>query len=227
VYSRWVRAREWDRFVARAVARNCAGVECLSGIPGIVGGTPVQNVGAYGQEVAESIDSVLVFDLTDGQIRELCATACGFHYRTKHFQYQRARTIHHPACHLCSDFGGVSLASSIRTEKTFCRLPVDSVINQHPGSGTPHTRQQAMLITPGDEDCRSAGSFFKNPVLTARPIRGTHPARHSQGFAGPQLSRARYPEEDSRRWLGEVLGFQQRLITADESESHANTLSPS
>ena len=63
----------WDRFVTRAVARNCAGIECLSGIPGSVGGTPIQNVGAYGQEVAETIDSVLALDLRDGQIRELCA----------------------------------------------------------------------------------------------------------------------------------------------------------
>src|ERR1700726_3254300 len=76
---------EWDRFVARAVARNCAGVECLSGIPGSVGGTPVQNVGAYGQEVSQTIDSVLVFDLNDGQVRELCAEACGFQYRTSIF----------------------------------------------------------------------------------------------------------------------------------------------
>lgn len=58
---------EWDKFVARAVARNCSGVECLSGIPGSVGGTPVQNVGAYGQEVSETIESVQVFDLRDNQ----------------------------------------------------------------------------------------------------------------------------------------------------------------
>src|SRR5262249_12309657 len=73
---------EWDKFVARAVACNCAGIECLSGIPGSVGGTPVQNVGAYGQEVAETIESVLTLDLKDCQIRELCHEACGFSYRT-------------------------------------------------------------------------------------------------------------------------------------------------
>src|ERR1700690_16683 len=85
---------EWDRFVARAVARNCAGVECLSGIPGSVGGTPVQNVGAYGQEVSETIESVLVFDLQDGQVRELCAEACGFQYRTSIFNNsERGRFI--------------------------------------------------------------------------------------------------------------------------------------
>src|SRR5438046_5138402 len=76
---------EWDTFATRAVARNCAGVECLSGIPGSVGGTPVQNVGAYGQEVAESIESVQVFDRKHRQLRELCNEACGFEYRCSIF----------------------------------------------------------------------------------------------------------------------------------------------
>src|SRR6202140_57192 len=75
----------WDDFVAQAVVQNCAGVECLSGIPGSVGGTPVQNVGAYGQEVSETIVSVQVLDLKDGQIRELCKEACGFSYRCSIF----------------------------------------------------------------------------------------------------------------------------------------------
>jgi UDP-N-acetylmuramate dehydrogenase len=73
----------WDRFVSHAVVAQCAGVECLSGIPGSVGGTPVQNVGAYGQEVSETIESVEVLDLKDGQLRELCREACGFAYRSK------------------------------------------------------------------------------------------------------------------------------------------------
>ena len=68
-----------------AVSANCAGVECLSGIPGSVGGTPVQNVGAYGQEVSNTIESVQVFDLQDNQIREFCAEACGFEYRSSIF----------------------------------------------------------------------------------------------------------------------------------------------
>src|SRR6185295_1094217 len=73
---------EWDALVAHTVAREAAGIECLSGIPGTVGGTPVQNVGAYGQEVADTIDSVQVFDLQRGVIRDICAEACGFGYRT-------------------------------------------------------------------------------------------------------------------------------------------------
>src|SRR5215467_14009045 len=85
---------EWDKFVARAVARNCAGVECLSGIPGSVGGTPVQNVGAYGQEVSETIESVVTLDLRDDEIRELCKEACRFNYRTSIFNTsERGRFI--------------------------------------------------------------------------------------------------------------------------------------
>src|SRR5882724_4679020 len=85
---------EWDRFVARAVARNCAGAECLSGIPGSVGGTPVQNVGAYGQEVSETIESVEVFDLKENRVRELCREACGFSYRSSIFNTtERGRFI--------------------------------------------------------------------------------------------------------------------------------------
>jgi UDP-N-acetylmuramate dehydrogenase len=84
----------WDRFVSHAVVAQCAGVECLSGIPGCVGGTPIQNVGAYGQEVAETIESVEVFDVRDGQIRELCNEACGFAYRSSIFNTsERGRFI--------------------------------------------------------------------------------------------------------------------------------------
>ena len=84
----------WDRLVSHAVMARCAGVECLSGIPGSVGGTPVQNVGAYGQEVSQTIESVEVFDRKDGQVRELCNEACGFNYRSSIFNTtERGRFI--------------------------------------------------------------------------------------------------------------------------------------
>src|SRR5271170_2654868 len=85
---------DWDKFVGLVVAHNIAGLECLSGIPGTVGGTPVQNVGAYGQEVANVIESVLALDLRDGQVQELANQACGFSYRTSIFNTtQRGRYI--------------------------------------------------------------------------------------------------------------------------------------
>ena len=84
----------WDDFVAQAVAQNCAGVECLSGIPGSVGATPVQNVGAYGQEVADTIESVRALDLKEDRIVVLPKPACGFRYRASIFNgAERGRYI--------------------------------------------------------------------------------------------------------------------------------------
>ena len=156
---------EWDKFVARAVARNCAGVECLSGIPGSVGGTPVQNVGAYGQEVSETIESVLVFDLKDGQVRELCAEACGFQYRTSIFNTsERGRFI------ILRVTYGLTPGGKPRIDYADLKKHFAGFQNapRWPGPVKPcagYAPAKAMLITPGDEDCRSAGSFFKNPVL--------------------------------------------------------------
>src|SRR2546423_2693130 len=76
---------DWDRLVAHSVEQNCAGIECMSGIPGTVGGTPVQNVGAYGQEVAETIAIVRAIDATSGEVRQLSNAECGFLYRTSIF----------------------------------------------------------------------------------------------------------------------------------------------
>src|ERR1700758_1036790 len=85
---------DWDQFVELTVKHNCAGLECLSGIPGSVGGTPVQNVGAYGQEVSETIEGVEVFDRKHRQIRELCNEACGFAYRSSIFSsFERDRFV--------------------------------------------------------------------------------------------------------------------------------------
>src|SRR3981081_4031701 len=84
----------WDKFVAHAVMQHCAGVECLSGIPGSVGGTPVQNVGAYGQEVSETVESGRAVALNQGKTVVLPSKACGFRYRTSIFNStERGRYI--------------------------------------------------------------------------------------------------------------------------------------
>src|SRR5947199_5876024 len=85
---------EWDTFVAHAVSRNYSGIECLSGIPGSVGGTPIQNVGAYGQEVSQTISYVRVLEISTGEIIELTNAECGFRYRSSIFNTtQRGRYI--------------------------------------------------------------------------------------------------------------------------------------
>jgi UDP-N-acetylmuramate dehydrogenase len=214
---------QWDKFVARAVARNCAGVECLSGIPGSVGGTPVQNVGAYGQEVSETIQSVLVFDLKDGQVRELCAEACGFQYRTSIFNTsERGRFI------ILRVTYGLTPGGKPRIEYADLKKHFAGFQNAPSLAGTREAVRRiratkAMLLTPGDEDCRSAGSFFKNPVLA--PDQYTELTRRAK-IKGLQVPS--YPALDAQRkvsaaWLVEHSGFSKGYNTgrAGISRKHA------
>jgi UDP-N-acetylmuramate dehydrogenase len=200
---------EWDRFVTRAVARNCAGVECLSGIPGSVGGTPVQNVGAYGQEVAETIDSVLVLDLRDGQIRELCNQACGFCYRTSIFNTtERERYIILRVTY-CLTPGGEPRIQYADLKRHFAGFQQIPSLTSTREAVRRIRASKAMLITPGDEDCRSAGSFFKNPVLTAAQYDELTKRATAKGLQIPS-----YPGLDSQKkvsaaWLVEYSGFSK------------------
>jgi UDP-N-acetylmuramate dehydrogenase len=198
---------DWDRLVAMAVARNFAGIECLSGIPGSVGGTPVQNVGAYGQEVAETIDSVQVLDLEDGQVRELCPEACGFSYRTSIFNTtERGRFIILRVDYALKH-GGQPRLEYADLKKYFSGWSALPTLAETRDAVRQIRARKAMLITPGDEDCRSAGSFFKNPVLSA--------AEHedlSRRAAAKKLQVPSYPALEAQRkisaaWLVEHSGF--------------------
>ena len=200
---------EWDKFVARAVARNCSGIECLSGIPGSVGGTPVQNVGAYGQEVAETIESVLALDMKDGQIRELCNEACGFSYRTSIFNMSArgryiilrvtyalvaggAPRVHYADLKRC--FAGWSVTPTLAEAR-------DAVRRIRAGKG--------MLITPGDEDCRSAGSFFKNPVLSLSQFNDVAARAMAKNLQIPSYPVLDAQKKVSAAWLVEHSGFSR------------------
>jgi UDP-N-acetylmuramate dehydrogenase len=214
---------EWDRFVARAVARNCAGVECLSGIPGSVGGTPVQNVGAYGQEVSETITSVLVFDLQDGQVRELCAEACGFQYRTSIFNTcERGRFVILRVTYSLTP-GGKPRIEYADLKKHFAGFQNVPSLASTREAVRRIRATKAMLITPGDEDCLSAGSFFKNPILTAEQY-----AELTRRAAVKGLQVPSYPALDAQRkvsaaWLVEHSGFSKgyRSGRAGISRKHA------
>src|SRR5271165_5323300 len=200
---------EWDDFVARAVTRNCAGVECLSGIPGSVGGTPVQNVGAYGQEVSETIESVLVFDLKDGRVRELCAEACGFEYRTSIFNTsERGRFIILRVTYGLTP-GGKPRVEYADLKRHFAGVQQTPSLTSVREAVRRIRAAKAMLITPGDEDCRSAGSFFKNPVLSAEQYDELMRRATAKGLQVPS-----YPALDAQRkvsaaWLVEHSGFSK------------------
>ncbi|HTZ96588.1 MAG TPA: UDP-N-acetylmuramate dehydrogenase [Terriglobales bacterium] len=200
---------EWDKFVARAVARDCAGVECLSGIPGSVGGTPVQNVGAYGQEVSETIDSVQVFDLRDNQIRELCNEACGFRYRTSIFNTsERGRYIVVRVTYALTP-GGESHVQYADLKKYFAGWSTKPTLAETRDAVRRIRASKGMLIMPGDEDCRSAGSFFKNPVLTAEQYGELSSRAQAKKLQVPSYPALEAQHKVSAAWLVEHSGFSK------------------
>jgi UDP-N-acetylmuramate dehydrogenase len=156
---------DWDEFVADCVKRGLGGIECLSGIPGTVGGTPVQNVGAYGQEVSSVIDRVRAFDRQTGSIVDFDNPQCGFSYRASRFNtVDRDRFIiltvdYRLAPHAAPNVEYRDVARHFEAsgaEPTLASVR-DAVLEIRGG--------KAMVLVPGDPDCRSAGSFFKNPVV--------------------------------------------------------------
>ena len=197
----------WDKFVIQAVMARCAGVECLSGIPGSVGGTPVQNVGAYGQEVSQTIASVQVLDLKDNQVRELCPEACGFSYRTSIFNTtERGRFI-------------VLRVTYALTPEGSPRITYADLKHHFEGRETPpnlaetreavrHIRaRKGMLLIPGDPDCQSAGSFFKNPVLSQEQHEDLKLRAAARGLAVPSYPALETRKKISAAWLVERSGF--------------------
>jgi UDP-N-acetylmuramate dehydrogenase len=225
----------WDDFVAQAVAQNCAGVECLSGIPGSVGGTPVQNVGAYGQEVADTIESVRALDLREDRIVVLPKPACEFRYRSSIFNTtERGRYIILRLNYWLKRGGTPNLkyadlqrhfAARLAEKKTPPSLAeVREAVREI-------RRSKGMLIVPGDDDCRSAGSFFKNPVLSEAQFKDLAARAESKGLEIPS-----YPALDAQNfhlqhkvsaaWLVEHSGFSKgyAMGAAGISRKHALAL---
>jgi UDP-N-acetylmuramate dehydrogenase len=197
----------WDKFVSRAVIARCAGVECLSGIPGSVGGTPVQNVGAYGQEVSETILSVQVLDLKDGQVRELCGEACGFTYRASIFNTtERGRFIVLRVTYALTPGGNPHIAyADLKRHFEGRETPPNLAETRE---AVRHIRAlKGMLIVPGDPDCQSAGSFFKNPVLTEEEHADLKQRAAARGLTVPSYPALKTRKKVSAAWLVERSGF--------------------
>ncbi|MCU1285510.1 MAG: murB [Acidobacteriales bacterium] len=195
---------DWDSFVALTVNRNCAGVETLSGIPGTVGGTPVQNVGAYGQEVSETITSVHVLDTATRQFKDLSNAECGFAYRTSIFNStERGRYIVLRVTYALRPGGAAKIAYA--DLKKYFPEGTQPTLQQVRDAVREIRLSKAMLIVPNDDDCRSAGSFFKNPIVDTSIYEDV--AAHANGSVPPK-----YPASDgkvklSAAWLVEQSGF--------------------
>jgi UDP-N-acetylmuramate dehydrogenase len=191
----------WDPFVATAVERGWIGVEALSGIPGSVGATPVQNVGAYGQEVAQTLASVRCWDREDRRVRTFAAAECGFGYRTSRFKRDPGRhvvlsvTFQFRLGDLSAPVAYAELARALGVQ-VGARVPVAEVrravleLRGHKG----------MVLDPADPDTWSAGSFFTNPVLPADAA-ATLPAD------APRWPMADGSVKTSAAWLIEHAGF--------------------
>jgi UDP-N-acetylmuramate dehydrogenase len=158
----------WDAVVAHAVEREWAGLEALSGIPGSTGATPVQNVGAYGQEVAQTVARVRTFDRVDGVRRTFAATDCGFGYRTSRFKVEPGR---HLVLDVAFQLRLSATSEPVRYAELARRLRLD-VGGRAPLGDVREAvlalrRAKGMVLDPDDHDTWSVGSFFTNPVLSA------------------------------------------------------------
>ena len=210
----------WDAFVAFAVERGYAGIECLSGIPGSCGATPIQNVGAYGQDVSETIARVEVYDRAMARVQWLTAAECRFGYRSSLFKnHERERyivlsvtfrlrrdgcaTIRYPELQKYADDHGISTAD----------LPAvrDAVIAIR--------KRKGMVLDPEDGDTRSDGSFFMNPVIAANEY---------EQFARRAPDAPHFPAGDevklSAAWLIEHAGFTKGFAHGNVGLSSKHTL---
>ncbi len=205
----------WDGLVAATVARDLAGFECLSGIPGLVGATPIQNVGAYGQDVRQTVARVVAYDLTSDEPHEFTNEECRFGYRESRFKLDdRGRYVVLSVAYQLVPGGEPAirypelerqLAGNVRPSLADVRDAVLAI-----------RRRKSMVLDPDDPDTRSAGSFFMNPIV---------PVEVADAIDLPDAPR--YPAPDgvklSAAWLIERAGFARgyRRGNAGLSSKHA------
>ena len=210
----------WDSFVAFAVERGYAGIECLSGIPGSTGATPIQNVGAYGQDVSETIVRVEALDRTTGLVTWFTNWDCRFGYRSSLFKnYERERyvvlsvtfrlrrggsaTIKYPELQKYVDERGIAVddLAGVRSAVIAIR------------------KRKGMVLDPGDPDTRSDGSFFMNPIISAAQYeefaRVAPDAPHFPSGKEVKLSAA---------WLIEHAGFRKGFVHGNVGLSSKHSL---
>ncbi|VEJ59333.1 UDP-N-acetylmuramate dehydrogenase [Arachnia propionica] len=190
----------WDDLVARAVAAQWSGMETLSGIPGSVGAVPIQNVGAYGAEVATLIQRVRTWDRAEGAIRTFAAAECGFGYRDSRFKSEKGR---HLVLRVDFQLPLGELGQPVRYPELARALGVE-VGQRAPAARVRETvlairRRKGMVLDANDHDTWSAGSFFTNPILTPEQA-ASLPAEAPRFPAGEGV-------KTSAAWLIQHAGF--------------------
>jgi UDP-N-acetylmuramate dehydrogenase len=221
----------WDDLVADTVARGLAGLECLSGIPGLAGATPIQNVGAYGQEVADTIRSVRVFDRRDAAVLELTPSECAFGYRDSAFRRAPDRHVV-----LAVTFGlRPNGAPALRYRELAEALAHEAAptLAATRAAVIALRRRKSMVIDAADPNRRSVGSFFTNPVV-AVPVAERLAARAAaEGLVAAASDVPRWPAGPghvklSAGWLIERAGIAKGMRTNGDavgvSSAHALAL---
>ncbi|MDI5965042.1 UDP-N-acetylmuramate dehydrogenase [Streptomyces sp. SL13] len=219
----------WTDAVDRTVEAGLAGVECLAGVPGSAGATPIQNVGAYGQDVSSTVTGVTAYDRTAGEIVTLTAGECAFAYRDSHFKRSPGRYVILRVRYSLEDAGGMSTpvryAEVARTlgvgpgERVALAHARDTVLRLRAGKG--------MVLDAADHDTWSAGSFFTNPVLDA----DAHAVflDRARTRVGADVPVPGWPDADGRvkvpaAWLIERAGFTKGYGSGPATISTKHTL---
>jgi len=220
---------DWDRMVERCVAEGLSGIECLSGIPGLAGATPIQNVGAYGQEVSETVVAVRAYDRLRDTTVTLANAECGFGYRTSAFKRSTGPQRGRASLDSAAATGRfVVLGVTFRLRRDPLSAPVRygelaRMLGTGDGGRAPLAdvrsavlalrRGKGMVLDPADPDTRSAGSFFTNPVLDQGQLADVQRrAAAKTGRAAGEVSVPHFPAEDGQvkvpaAWLIEQAGF--------------------
>ena len=201
----------WDELVERAVAEEWSGVEALSGIPGSTGATPIQNVGAYGQEVAQTVARVRVWDRRELRVRTLANTDCQFTYRHSRFK----GTDRYVVLDVMFQLVVGSLSQPVRYSDLASQLGVEVgervPLAEAREAVLAQRRKRGMVLEPGDHDTWSCGSFYTNPVLSTADFARLE-ARVAERLGAGDQGPPRFPDatgqvKTSAAWLIERAGF--------------------
>ncbi len=198
----------WDALVDRTIAAGCAGMECLAGIPGSVGATPVQNVGAYGQEVASTIEAVRAWDRSTETFVDLSKEQCGFRYRTSVFNTEqrgryvltRVRFALHAGGEPDLRYPDLQRRFAGQAKPTLAEVAAAVRAIRH---------SKGMVLAAGDADTQSAGSYFKNPVVPVIALAGIAAAAVVEPEAMPSYPAGEGYRKLSAAWLVEQAGFER------------------
>ena len=209
---------DWDAFVLDVCKRGLAGVECLAGIPGLIGGSPVQNIGAYGQEVAETIAAVTALDVEAMSFVSLSAAECEFGYRKSIFNTsERGRYVVMSVTFRFEKARGVELKYAELKEHFAGKQPTPREVYD---AVRELRHRKGMLLVEGEADCRSAGSFFKNPVVADAMFESL-----AKEFASvPHWAVGEGKVKLAAAWLVEQAGFYKGFAMGRAGISSRHTL---